>query len=260
MPGRRHALGQHFLRDAAVVGRILDLAGLEKGTEVLEIGPGRGALTFPLLDAGYRVTAVEFDRMLAESLQALQRPGLRVLHADFLRLDLDALPATPMPVVANLPYSTGTAIVTRLLEHSARFPRLVVMLQKEVAARLAAAPGSRAYGSLSIFTQLHAEVGDSFQVPPAAFRPPPKVDSSVVRLDARSAPRVALRDDALFRRVVLAGFATRRKTLRNALGAAFGKPAALAALDAAGIDPMRRAETLSIEEFAQLSLAFVASN
>ena len=256
MPGRRHALGQHFLHDTGVVQRILALAELEEGAEVLEIGPGRGALTFPLLDAGYRVHAVEFDRMLAEALVALDRPGLRVLQADFLRLDLDELGTAPLPVVANLPYSTGTAIVTRLLESPERFPHLVVMLQKEVADRLAASPGSRAYGSLSIFTQLRAEVGGRFVVPPSSFRPPPKVDSVVVRLDMRAQPRVDLADAALFRRVVFAGFATRRKTLRNALGSAFGKDVAVAALDAAGIDPMRRAETVSIEEFAVLTQAF----
>jgi 16S rRNA (adenine1518-N6/adenine1519-N6)-dimethyltransferase len=251
--GRRHALGQHFLIDGEVAARTVRLADLEPGATVLEIGPGRGALTAHLRAAGHPVVAVELDEDLAAALTGRRDPGLTVLRADFLRLDLDALPPGPLPVVANLPYSTGTAIVTRLLEHPARFPRLVVMLQLEVAQRLCAAPGSRAYGGLSVLVALHAQASLGFVVPPGAFAPRPKVDSAVVRLDVQEAPRAPVGDERLFRRVVLAAFAQRRKTLRNALGAAFGAAIAAELLARAGVDPQRRAETLSLDEFARLA-------
>ena len=164
MGGRRHALGQHFLADPSVVHRTIALAGLPAGSSVLEIGPGKGALTLPLLAAGYEVTAVEYDHHLAERLAEDAPEGLHVEQADFLKFDLARLPEGPLPVVANLPYATGTAILTRLLEMPEKFPRIVVMLQREVAQRLVAAPGSRAYGSLSIFTQMQAEVRASASV------------------------------------------------------------------------------------------------
>jgi len=254
---RRRALGQHFLIDNAVAERAVALAELPRGATVLEIGPGRGALTEVLLAAGHRVVAVEYDQDLAAQLAAA-RPGdeLTVIHADFLRLDLDLLPASPLPVVANLPYATGTAIVARLLEHPARFPRIVVMLQREVAQRLAAAPGSRAYGSLSVLTALRARVSLLFDVAPEAFVPRPAVESSVVRLDVLPSTPVAIDDPARFRRIVHFAFAQRRKTLRNSLGAGLGDVGlAERALAGAGIDPMRRAETCSLEEFAELARA-----
>lgn len=250
---RRHALGQHFLIDRAVAERAVALAGLAPGSAVLEIGPGRGALTEVLLGAGLRVTAVELDEELAARLAARATPDLEVLSGDALRLDLARLPAGPLTVIANLPYSTGTAIVARLLEHPERFPRLVVMLQREVAERLCAPPGGRAYGSLSVLTALHATAHLAFGVPASAFAPPPKVDSAVVRLDVEVEPRLPVGDPALFRRVVRAAFAQRRKTLRNSLTGGFGAEAAARMLAAAQIDPGRRAETLSLEEFARLS-------
>ena len=255
MSGRRRALGQHFLVDASFVRRTIELAELEPGAHVLEIGPGRGALTLALLGAGHRVTAVERDADLGERLISLQRPDLHVEISDFLRFDLSALPAT-MPVVANLPYSVATAILAHLLASPARFPRIVVMLQQEVARRLAAAPGSRAYGSLSILTQMQAKVTMGFGVPAAAFRPPPRVESAVVRLDVSARPRFPVEDPARFRAVVRAAFAQRRKTLRNALGAAFGRDEAVDALAAVNVDGGRRAETVSIEEFVELAGAF----
>lgn len=250
---RRHALGQHFLIDGEVAERAIRLAELDPGARVLEIGPGRGALTDRLRAAGHPVVAVELDGELAAALEARGDPGLAIVRGDFLRVDLAALPGDVLPVVANLPYSTGTAIVTRLLEQPARFPRLVVMLQLEVAQRLCAGPGSRAYGSLTVLSALDATATMGFVVPPRAFAPPPQVDSAVVRLDASVVPRADVGDRRLFRRVVQAAFGQRRKTLRNALGAGFGAPGAAAMLAAAGIDPRRRAETLSLEEFACLT-------
>jgi len=181
---------------------------------------------------------------------------LRVEQADFLKFDIDSLPSGPLFVVANLPYSTGTAILTRLLERPEKFPRIVVMLQREVAQRLVAEPGSRAYGSLSIFTQMQAAVQMGFLVPPEAFRPPPRVDSAVVRLDLSVEPRFLCADAQKFRRLVRSAFAQRRKTLRNSLGTVYGKEVALAAMARAGIDPVRRAETVSIPEFCALEAAF----
>ena len=253
MSGRRHALGQHFLADESFVHRAIELAALPAGSSVLEVGPGRGALTFPLLEAGHHVTAVEFDRLLAERLAAAEVDRLRVEQGDFLRFDMADLPAGPMFVVANLPYSTGTAILTRLLELPEKFPRIVVMLQREVAQRLVAQPGSRSYGSLSIFTQMQAEVQMGFSVPPEAFRPPPRVDSAVVRLDLSVDQRYPCGDPVRFRRLVRSAFAQRRKTLRNSLGAVYGKEAALAAMARVDIDPVRRAETVSIPEFCALA-------
>lgn len=251
--GKRHALGQHFLIDGAVAERAIQLAELAPGARVLEIGPGRGALTDRLREAGHPVVAVELDEALADGLERRADPDLQIVRGDFLRVDLAALGDGPLPVVANLPYSTGTAIVSRLLEHPARFPRLVVMLQLEVAERLCAAPGSRAYGGLTVLCALHATATMGFLVPPRAFAPPPKVDSAVIRLDATTEPRADVGDRRLFRRVVQTAFGQRRKTLRNALSAGFGGDAATAMLERAEIDPRRRAETLSLDEFARLA-------
>ena len=252
---RRHALGQHFLTDRSIAERTVAAAGLAPGATVLEIGPGRGALTDVLLAAGHPVVAVELDSGFASDLELRRSPGLTVIESDFLRLDLDRLPPGPLPVVANLPYSTGTAIVTRLLERPDRFPRIVVMLQREVAERLGASPGSRAYGSLTVLATLHATVTVLFTVPPSAFRPPPKVDSAVVRIDACENARVDPGDPATFRRVVRSAFAQRRKTLRNSLRSGLGADLAESSLTRAGIDGGRRAETLSLDEFARLARA-----
>ena len=253
--GRRHALGQHFLIDGEVAQRAVRLAELEPGARVLEIGPGRGALTDGLRAAGHPVVAVELDESLADALERRQDPDLRVVRGDFLRVDLDALGEGPLPVVANLPYSTGTAIVSRLLEQPGRFPRLVVMLQLEVAERLCAQPGSRSYGGLTVLCALQSTAAMGFVVPPRAFAPPPKVDSAVLRLDTTTVPRADVGDRRLFRRVVRTAFGQRRKTLRNALSAGFGALAATTMLERAGIDARRRAETLSLDEFATLARA-----
>jgi 16S rRNA (adenine1518-N6/adenine1519-N6)-dimethyltransferase len=255
---RRRALGQHFLVDPGVVDRTIALAALEPGAPVLEIGPGRGALTDGLLRSGHPVLAVEIDPELAGALAGRGDPRLEVVLADFLDLGPEERARFPRAVVANLPYSTGTAILERLLKAPERVDRIVVMLQREVADRLCAEPGGKTYGALTVLTALHARVRRGFGVPPGAFRPPPEVESAVVRLDVEPAPRVAVQDEAEFRRVVRAAFAQRRKTLRNALGASFGRAPAEDALARAGVDPGRRAETLSLDEFARLADELVA--
>jgi 16S rRNA (adenine1518-N6/adenine1519-N6)-dimethyltransferase len=249
---RRRALGQNFLIDGDVARRTVAAARLVSGEWVLEVGPGRGVLTRVLLDAGVRVCAVEIDPELAGALERQRLPGLQVIEADFLRLDLAELPAPRFVVVANLPYASGTAIVERLLEHRERFPRLVVMLQREVAERLSASPGSRAYGALTVLTALWAEASLEFTVPAHAFRPVPRVESAVVRLEVATAPRVPVASPTAFRRVVRAAFAQRRKMLRNTLAAVFGEDTERV-LSSVGIDPRRRAETLSTAEFAVLA-------
>ena len=268
--GKRRALGQHFLRDPDVATRIVDLLAPTGRDLVLEIGPGEGALTFELARRTGRVLALELDRALAERLGArlATSPHVEVRVADALRFDYETLvggrpdPGGRVLVAGNLPYSVGTAILGALLDAApaivAAAPmEMAVMLQREVAERVAAGPGSRAYGSLSVVGQLAADVTLAFLVPPGAFRPPPQVESAVLHLRARRAPPVAVADRAALEQVVRAAFSQRRKTLANALAAGLrlSPDQARTALTAAGIDPLRRAETLSLEEFARLAVS-----
>jgi 16S rRNA (adenine1518-N6/adenine1519-N6)-dimethyltransferase len=261
--GKTRALGQHFLRDGDVARRIVELAGPTLRDLVLEIGPGHGALTEALAPAGGRLIALEVDGDLAARLrQRLAGAGqVEILDADATVFDYGALPGLkPDPdgrvvVVGNLPYSVGTAILMALIEAGPGIDEMVLMLQKEVAERVAAPPGGKAYGSLSVLSQMACESRLAFVVPPDAFRPPPQVYSAVLHLRVRSAPPVPVSDPARFRTVVRAAFAQRRKSLSNALAAGLGLSTARAraALTAAGIDPMRRAETLTLAEFARLA-------
>jgi len=251
--------GQHFLIDAAVIMRMIEAARISTNDIVLEIGPGLGALSDVLAGVAARLYVVEVDTMLAERLHmrfAGAEP-VRVITADFLQLDLAA--ACPDPVVhvvASLPYNVATPILFRLLECRNKFPDATIMLQKEVAERLSAAPATKAYGVLSVLIQLYATVTTVCTVEPRSFFPAPKVQSQVVRLVFQELPRVAVHDTAVFRRVVKAAFGQRRKTLRNAL-----RTGGYSDLDAVGtrvgIDMQRRGETLSLEEFAALANAFV---
>lgn len=251
----RKRLGQHFLTDPDVVRQMLEASGVDAQDRVLEIGPGLGALTEALFQRAGRLSLVEADTTLAERLRKrfASEDRVQVLCADFLRLDVPAtLSGPPVKVVASLPYSVATPILFRLLEHRTRFPEATVMLQREVADRLTAAPGTKAYGVLSILVRLFAETAPLFDVPRHSFFPVPRVDSRVVRIVFQAGPRVPVADHAVFRRIVKAAFNQRRKTLRNALrplGAAD-----LAAVGArAGIDLQRRGETLALEEFAALA-------
>jgi 16S rRNA (adenine1518-N6/adenine1519-N6)-dimethyltransferase len=253
-------LGQHFLVDPAILRRIAQAAApLDAGT-VVEIGPGPGGLTGALLDAGAtRLVAVERDSRWVAALEPLVGAAggrLDLRPGDALALDLDRLvPEGPIRIVANLPYNVATPLLLRWLEKAERIAVMVLMFQREVARRLTAQPGSDAYGRLAVQAQWRCEVETLFDLPPGAFRPPPKVSSSVVRLRPRPAPLFAAEPGALSA-VLAAGFGQRRKMLRSSLAATGVDPLAITA--AAGIDPTRRAETLPIEAWCRLARAFSA--
>jgi 16S rRNA (adenine1518-N6/adenine1519-N6)-dimethyltransferase len=258
VPNRRRALGQHFLRDAGIARAIVDLVAPTPRDRVVEIGPGDGALTEELSRRAGQVTALEVDRELAARLRVQALPRVHVQDADARVWDYGAL-ERPLGgrtlIVGNLPYSVGKPILEALVTARTAIDEMALMLQREVAERLAAPPGSKVYGSLSVLTQLYCDVRLALRVPPSAFKPPPKVESAVVHLRVLPSARVALADERHFHTVVRAAFGQRRKMLANALAAVLGVPleTARAAATAAGIDPRRRAETLSIDEFAALS-------
>jgi 16S rRNA (adenine1518-N6/adenine1519-N6)-dimethyltransferase len=259
--------GQNFLVDPEVRDRILEAAELAPGCQVVEIGSGTGVLTEGLLRAGAQVLAVELDRGLAAALQTRLggNRALRVLAADALRVDLgEALGVLPRPgaarVVANIPYIITSPLVLRLLERTDLFESLLLTVQREVAERMAARPGVKAYGAFTVACQYRARVTPLLVIPPTAFYPVPEVESALVRLDLRAGPAVTVRDPERFFRVVRAAFGQRRKTLRNALcGGGWGATSVDAALTAADIRGARRGETLSLQEFARLSDTLVSS-
>ena len=256
----RRSLGQHFLIDKNIVHKIVRLAELQPGETVLEIGPGRGILTEALLDSSGLVVAVELDTALCAHLRATlgRRSNFRLVEGDALTFDYTQVPS-PFLVVANLPYYVSTPLLFCLLVERRRIDRLVLMLQEEVVARLAAAPGGKDYGALSIAAQFYCEVRQAFRVPPTCFRPKPRVGSAVAVLTPLPKPRVSVADEAFFFRVVRGGFAHRRKALLNSLrDEGFEGAPTAAALERAGIDPRRRAETLSLAEFAALADALLS--
>jgi 16S rRNA (adenine1518-N6/adenine1519-N6)-dimethyltransferase len=258
-PRPKKRFGQHFLSSPTVLAGILRLAELAPDDVVVEIGAGTGTLTEALARRVGRLLALELDRDLIAPLRQrfAERPQVEILHADALTFDFDQLPASSK-VIANLPYGTAVAILTRLLHQRARWRWAVVMLQREVAARLYARPGTKAYGSLTLLTQWYATVDKGFHVPPAAFAPAPKVMSTVVRITPRVTPPVAVQDEACLFRLIHAAFGQRRKTLANALRHAFQpiEPASLRqTFETCGIAPSRRGETLTLDEFARLSEA-----
>ena len=256
----RRRFGQHFL-DASWSSRVLDAAAFAPTDQVIEIGAGRGSLTVPLARAVAALTAVEIDRDLVPVLRGRLPGHARVIEGDFLDVPADRLfeggADGVWRVIGNLPYNVSTPILFRLLELAQTGGRLrdaTLMLQREVADRVASPPGSRQYGALSIMVQLDADVEPLLTLPPGAFRPPPQVWSSVIRLHFRP-PRVAVRDRRRFEALVRSLFSQRRKLLGNALQPAASARGAVAAdaLRAAGIDPSRRPETLHLEELARLA-------
>ena len=252
------ALGQHFLADPNTARRIVTLAGVGAGDHVLEIGPGVGSLTVALAGAGARVTALELDRHLIPVLDdALGRAGVasavRVVQGDALTEDLEALVGEARHVmVSNLPYNVAVPIVMRVLGDVPAIERLLVMVQREVGDRLAAGPGTKDYGSVSVRVGYYAKARRVGLVPPTVFLPPPKVESALVELVRHPRPPVDVPSvDALFA-LVRAGFSQRRKMLRRVLRTELGDRTD-ATLVAAGIDPAARAETLDLAAWAALA-------
>ncbi len=251
--------GQNFLRDRSVLRRIAECAAPQPGHLVVELGAGLGHLTAELVRRGSQVVAVERDRDLVPILERVfgDAPSVQVLAADAKRIDLHALArgAGRVVVAGNLPYNISTPILFHLLESHDVIARIVTMVQREVAERIVAVPGGKAYGVLAVRFGLHFEARRVFDVEARAFLPPPKVVSTVVELRARSHPLADPGDEVVYARVVKAAFGQRRKTIANALraGRFLSQPALLDALEAAGIDPSARAETIPIEAFAALS-------
>jgi len=264
----KKSLGQNFLIDGNVLSRIVDAAELDKSKGALEIGPGIGALTERLSLAAGKVTAIEIDQRLIPILGEVlaDKPHVSVVHGDVLKLDLKQLfeeqfaGCDGVSVVANLPYYVTTPILMKLLEERLPLQNIVVMIQKEVAERMAAKPGGKEYGSLSVAVQYYCVPQLVCTVPHTVFIPQPNVDSAVIKLAVREKPAVEVPDEAFFFRVVQASFAQRRKTLMNNLTQLAGKEnreQLTALLTSIGIDPGRRGETLSLEEFAKLSISML---
>lgn len=253
MTAKRH-LGQHFLSDPNLLEKIAAAVDPRPDDVVLEIGPGRGSLTRVLAARVGRLVAIEKDRGLAAALQAeYGAASVTVVVGDALRVDWHAVAGDRFKVVGNIPYNITTPLIDKAL--TPPWPeRVVFLVQAEVADRLAAAPGSKTYGALSVGVQATCRVERLFGVAPGAFRPPPRVHSALVRLTPLAAPLVAAADAAALRRFVTACFGRRRKQLKNAVAGAIGRAPADTAtlLEAAGIDPTARPETLAPVEFARL--------
>ena len=258
----KKSLGQHFLRDPLLVERILDGAKFERSSTVLEIGSGLGALTFPLASRVQHVITVEKDGALAEKLRAglaRERIGnVTLIHEDILKLDLARLSEEKIEVIGNIPYNISSPLIEKLIRNRHRIQRAVLTLQRELAARLTASPGNKQYGALTVLIQYHAHLSPLLEIPREAFYPKPKVSSTVVQFEfSKPYPRRADHEE-FFRRLVRAAFAHRRKTLLNSLRGTFPSwevQSTLNAMQRCAIDPRRRAETLSTEDFLDLSTA-----
>jgi len=248
-PRPRKRFGQHFLTDRHYLRRIVEAIDPRPGDAMLEIGPGTGILTAELAAVVHPLHVVEIDRDLAAGLRRRFSPDRVVVHeGDALRFDLATLPES-LRVVGNLPYNVSTPILFRIEESAGRIRDCTFLLQKEVVDRMVAAPGSPDYGRLSVMLQARFAMASALEVPPGAFTPPPKVDSAVVRMRPLGEDRPRALDERLFGSIVAAAFSQRRKTLRNAARALVPE----AAYAAAGIDPGRRGETLSVREFVALA-------
>lgn len=268
----KKSLGQNFLADPRIARRIVASVAPEPRDLIIEIGPGTGALTGLLTEQSGYLLAVEVDHRLTEALcRTFTTDRVAIIEADALAVDWEALldsaraswqavtALAGLPrvrVVANLPYYISTPIIERLMTLGGRLFDMTLMLQSEVVERIASPPGSRDYGYLSVLVQYHCRAAKLFEVPPGAFRPRPKVQSAILRLTVRDRPAVCVDDEARFFALVRAAFAQRRKTIANNLKAArraLGFTEAFApAIERSGIDPRRRAETLSLDEFAAL--------
>ncbi|MGR8929222.1 MAG: 16S rRNA (adenine(1518)-N(6)/adenine(1519)-N(6))-dimethyltransferase RsmA [Gammaproteobacteria bacterium] len=249
----RKRFGQNFLQDYRVISDILDYAHPQAEEHWVEIGPGLGALTKPLLERGVKLDVVELDRDLVARLQKhyTGNPHIKIHSADALAFDFAALAATDekLRVIGNLPYNISTPLMFHLLETTSCVEDMTFMLQKEVVDRICAEPGSKKYGRLSVMMQYFCETEWLFDVPPESFDPAPKVMSAIVRLIPHSAPPVDVADFQHFNRLVTQAFSQRRKTIRNSLRDFIGETA----INDLGIDANLRAESISLAEFALLS-------
>jgi 16S rRNA (adenine1518-N6/adenine1519-N6)-dimethyltransferase len=258
----KKSLGQHFLKDPLVNERILDGAKFDKSSTVLEIGPGMGALTLPLASCVRQVIAVEKDGTLAKKLTAdLLREGVgnvTVVHEDVLKVDLARLSEGKIEVVGNIPYNISSPLIEKLIRNRELIPRAILTLQHELAARLTASPGNKQYGALTVLIQYHAHLSPVLEIPREAFYPKPKVSSTVVQFEFSKPHPRRVEPEPFFRKVVRAAFAHRRKTLLNSMRGTFPSwdvRTLLQATEQCRIDPRRRAETLSLDDFIILSEA-----
>ncbi|WP_043931805.1 16S rRNA (adenine(1518)-N(6)/adenine(1519)-N(6))-dimethyltransferase RsmA [Bacillus sp. EB01] len=262
----KKSLGQNFLIDTNILRKIVDAAAITSDTGAIEIGPGIGALTEQLAKASKKTVAFEIDQRLLPILEDTLSPyeNVKVIHSDFLKADVKSVieqefpPGMDLVITANLPYYVTTPIIMRILEEQLPVRGIVVMLQKEVADRITARPGTKDYGSLSIAIQYYTNAEVVMIVPKTVFVPQPNVDSAVIRLTVREKPAVKVKDEEFFFEVTRASFAQRRKTILNNLTSQLEqgkekKDLIIAALNDSAIEPTRRGETLSLEEFARLS-------
>ena len=248
----KKSLGQHFLTDRSYIEKIVLAVNPQPGDRLVEIGPGQGAITLPLLKKHGELTAIEFDRDLITPLMASSEGvgRLTIIHKDVLAVDFSRLAGEDkLRLVGNLPYNLSSPILFHAIEHAAVIRDMVFMLQKEVVDRMAAGPGSKVYGRLSVMLQAYCEVTPLFVVPPGAFRPPPKVDSAVVRLVPRDPDSIGVQAPKRFTEVVRAAFGQRRKTLRNALSTVCD----VEQIEAAGLRPDARAEQVEVAGFIRLA-------
>lgn len=259
----KKGLGQNFLTSRDILEKIVDAADIESG--VIEIGPGFGVLTYELAQNSDKVVSIEIDERLIEVLDYTlsEFDNVKIINEDVLKLDMTALineefNGEKVSVAANLPYYITTPIITALLEQKLPINNIVVMVQKEVAMRMAAKPGTKDYGAITVLCQYFTKPSIVATVPASLFVPPPKVDSAVLKLEVLDEPSVSVKNEKMFFRVVKAAFSQRRKTLLNCLASAFPEPKDRLSdiLEEIGITPARRGETLSLQEFACIADAF----
>lgn len=269
----KKSLGQNFIVDTNILSKIVNAGGITKDTTVIEVGPGIGALTEQLAKKAGNVIAFEIDDRLLPVLEDTLSPydNIEIIHSDVLKVDMKAFETSHLAdskevvLVANLPYYITTPIIMRFLESGISVDRMVLMMQKEVANRISASPSTKAYGSLSVAVQYYMNAEVAFTVPKTVFVPQPNVESAIIKLSEKTEKNVQVNDEPLFFRLVRSSFVQRRKTLWNNLLIAFGKEDDTKAklvkgLEMAAVDPKRRGETLSIEEFASLANAFSELN
>lgn len=252
----KKSLGQNFLTDSSVIDRIVDTLGDIDGKDVIEIGPGRGALTRPLIERGAKLTVVELDDPLAAKLSSdyKDEPNFRCLHTNVLNVDFSTISSNDTVIIGNLPYYISTAIIRHLIRYRTDFSRLVLMLQREVDDRIIALPDDSDRGFLTVLVEQYLTVKKEFDVAPSAFTPRPKVWSSIVSLEPRND---TIADDSAFERLVGASFVQKRKTILNNLKGYEANSSEL--LDKAAVDPKRRAETLNRDEWIRLYSVFQRS-